>query len=152
MYYQLQHSNHFRLLLLAYVALLLFCTFHFDLTNSLKLGLLTALTAVLVYEFQQQQKPLNKLVLGQQSFAIGNLQGRWVQLDSISVRPLGAGIVLLRGRCKSSHKRFWRKSTWGLLLASDSLSRREQLPFLRHCIALQEQNLVTMELSGGAHA
>ena len=152
MYYQLQHSNHFRLLLLAYLALTLFCAFHFDLSSTLKLGLLVMLVIVLLYEFRQQQKPLSKLVLGQQSFAIADLKGRWIQLDSISVRPLGAGIVLLRGHCKSSHDHWWSTSTWGLLLASDSLSQREHLPFLRHCIALQEQELIPMEAPGSAYA
>ena len=71
MSYQLQHSNYFRLMLLAYIALLLLCIFHFDIANGLKLSLLAVLTAALVYELRQQQKPLNKLMLGQQSFAIG---------------------------------------------------------------------------------
>ena len=149
MSYQLQHSNYFRLMLLAYIARLLLCIFHFDIANGLKLSLLTA---VLVYELRQQQKPLNKLMLGQQSFAIGDLEGRWIQLDSISVRPLAAGIVLLRGRYQSNNSRFWQTSTWGLLLASDSLSQHERLSFIRHCITLQEQDLVAMELPGGAHA
>ncbi|MDG1250036.1 MAG: hypothetical protein P8O75_05340 [Gammaproteobacteria bacterium] len=152
MSYQLQHSNYFRLMLLAYIALFLLCIFHFDIANGLKLSLLAVLTAVLVYELRQQQKPLNKLMLGQQSFAIGDLEGRWIQLDSISVRPLAAGIVLLRGRYQSNNSRFWQTSTWGLLLASDSLSQHERLSFIRHCITLQEQDLVAMELPGGAHA
>ena len=152
MSYQLQHSNYFRLMLLAYIALLLLCIFHFDIANGLKLSLLAVLTAVLVYELRQQQKPLNKLMLGQQSFAIGDIEGRWIQLDSISVRPLAAGIVLLRGRYQSNNSRFWQTSTWGLLLASDSLSQHERLSFIRHCITLQEQDLVAMELPGGAHA
>ena len=152
MSYQLQHSNYFRLMLLAYIALFLLCIFHFDIANGLKLSLLAVLTAVLVYELRQQQKPLNKLMLGQQSFAISDLEGRWIQLDSISVRPLAAGIVLLRGRYQSNNSRFWQTSTWGLLLASDSLSQHERLSFIRHCITLQEQDLVAMKLPGGAHA
>ena len=145
MQYRLQHSNQFRVLLSAYFVLILFCLLHFNLSAALLLSLLSLLATLVGYELQQQKKPLATLVLGQHSFSVCSPQGRLLQLKTISLRPLMCGLVLLRGRRYESHKHFWQSPHWGLILASDSFSKSDYVSFLRHCIALQEQELVVVE-------
>jgi|TARA_B110000908_G_scaffold12364_1_gene14339 hypothetical protein len=152
MFYRLQHSSHFRLLLLAYLALMLFCILHFDFSLSVKCGLLLLLALVTTLEIFEQLKPLNKLQVGPQSFTVYMPQGGSIELKSLSVRPLFAGIILLRGRRHLADNQFFRLSGWGLLISSNSLSETEYLPFLRQCMALQKQELARVDAARNTYA